>query len=351
MSQWPFIPYAEDYDDTETKVTYFKNDGAMHSHLVASTVPGMNSFIIDMFECIQKRAMYTWDVHVECLETPLDWQMTIDKRHVFNSADFLRGGRLSGRKLSHYAAVFETAHTIDFKPRVLVENEANMQELGLSNYTKYIKCILHNQPQLQQRKTLHHEELHRHRQRLRESMKKFMAPLEYTRSMALWQPSLPFEMHTTAFDDTGELVTYLRKGNTAPEAAVYILFSQANVHARMYNCHPSAQNTDWEIVINGRYRMRDIDFESAEPGQLAIAFQDYPNVFTLPLTIVKRPQFIVRHARAMARFQCTNYNIFQQYLHNVDKMKEFVFFEYNGEVRIRDAFETIFNALVAEHKV
>ena len=88
MSQWPFIPYSKNYVETERKVTYFKNDRSVHSHLLASTAQSMDFLIIDMFECIKKRSTYTWDVHVECIETPLDWQMTIDERHVFHSTDF-----------------------------------------------------------------------------------------------------------------------------------------------------------------------------------------------------------------------------------------------------------------------
>jgi len=115
----------------------------------------------------------------------------------------------------------------------------------------------------------------------------------------------------------------------------------------MQNCHVSTQNLDWEITINGQYHMRQIDFAEPEPGQLPIIFDDYPDVFTRPVTITKQPRFLARNARAMAAFQCTNYHIFRLYLNNVEKMKEFIFFEYNGGTQIRDVHPQIFDALVS----
>ena len=353
MSQLPFILCTENYTEPETKATYFKNDGSVHSHLVASTAQGIDSFIIDMFECIQKRAIYDWDVHVECIDTPVDWQMTIDTRHVFHSTDFLPGMGLAGQKLSDYATMFETATMIEFKPRVLVESEAHMQEMGLSNYREYMNYILYSQPQLRQRRAMKNEELNRHRQHLQAAMLQFMKPLHDARERYMNRPQtiseryLPIEDHMSTFDQAGEIVTFVKDMHKLSAGSVYILFVQCEMFAKMKNCHISTQNCDWEVVINGRYRMREIDFRRPEPGQLPIIFDDYPDVFTRPVTITKQPRFLARNARAMAAFQCTNYHIFRLYLNNVEKMKEFIFFEYNGGTQIRDVHPQIFDALVS----
>jgi len=213
--------------------------------------------------------------------------------------------------------------------------------------------ILHGQTELSQRRALKNADLHTHRQHKRAAMQQIMRPIHATRERYLNRPQTREERYltgayqTVTFDRAGEITTFVQDAGDMRAGSVYILFVQCQVLASMKNCHSSTQNLDWEITINGQYRMREINFAETEPGQLPIIFDDYPHVFTCPVTIVKKPRFLARHGRAMAELQCTNYHMFQLYLNDIEKMKEFLFIEFNGSDKIRDVCPQVFDALVA----
>jgi len=282
--------------------------------------------------------------------------MTIDERHVFHSTDFLPGMPLVGAKLSNYANIFERASTIEFKPRILVDCEPQMHQMHLTNYEEYMYYVFHGQPQLRQRRALRNADLRLHRQRLRAAMEEYMLPRRAAREQYMERPQTVQERYltgfcqTVTFDRAGEIATFRQNVHNLNAGSVYIVFLQCMTFASVQNCHVSTQNLDWEVTINGQYRMREIDFKEPEPGQLPVIFDDYPHIFTSPVTMLRTPRFLARHRRDMAKLQCTNYHLYRLYLKDVEKMKEFLFIEFSGRHKMEDVFPQILDALVASRR-
>jgi len=364
MSHIAIVPSIDDCcSEVQTLATLIRSNGDVETRKVAPAARTLQSLIIDMFTCIERRAIHIWDIHLECTET-LDWQMTVDACHVFDSLDFAAGMPLARKQLSDFAHIFQGASTIEFKPRMLVQAEPKMLSMRITNYEKYMLTMLprnsaaptpaaRNQHmpigiagQSRKMRMMHMMDLLQIRQNKRFELSAQMILCNNAReegSNNLY--CLNAEHHAEAFDADGDIVTLQTNFKQNNIAHVYELFLRCQFLAGKQHWHQSVQNEHWEIVINGQHRLREIDFRNPEPGQLPARFCDFPHIFTQTVTVHSKPIFLAQFGNDMSRLGYTNMHRFRLYLDKVEMMKAFLFIEFDGSHGMHDNFEQIFHQL------
>jgi hypothetical protein len=246
-----------------------------------------------------------------------------------------------------------------------VEAEPKMLSMRITNYDKYILTMLprnssartaaaRNQPmpegivgfRSRKMRMMHMMDLLEMRQNKRFVLSSQMILCNNARKERSNNPySLNAEHHAEAFDADGDIVTLQTNFKQHNEAHVYELFIGCRYLAEKQHWHQSIQNEHWEIVINGQHRLRQIDFRNPEPGQLPARFCDFPHIFTQTFTVHCKPIFLAQFGNDMSRLGYTNMHRFRLYLEQVEKMKAFLFIEFDGSHGMQDNFEQIFHQL------
>jgi len=320
-----------------TEATFFLDNGKRHTEVTSPLTRTLNTTILKLFMRVQKRAIYTWMAHVECIET-LDWQLVVDKKHVFLSRDFLPGQVLAHKKMKHYPEVFSHQSVLEFKPLVLVDLDIATQKSKHLNYEHYMRDLMQDQPFQLQSWNAKIQRLRQVREGQLALMRVRVQEEDRNRGLRMYGPGV-IEYITaietiSGFDTEGDIVCHSSQREYYVWNSIAQLFVQCSVLAKKHGLNKYTRHADWQIKINGQHSFDEIDYRDCEAGCLPPVMADHPTIFTPQFTIEMRPVFLVYHRDEMRQLRCSNLLRFTELMHEKwvahekKKMEQFVFAEF-----------------------